>query len=84
MDNNSERSLFSRLSCACAAFSFAIRATICMGNSWHYIRNNWSIETRRTKTLGYNRINSMSTKTYCNIIFIKIFYIGLLKEKIYD
>lgn len=59
MNNNAERSLFSRLSSACAGLSLAIRSTICMGNCWNYIRNNWFIKTRGTKILGYNRNNSM-------------------------
>ncbi len=85
---SNEKSLFSRLSSACAAFSFAIRTNISMGNSWNYIRNNWFIKTRRTKTLGYNRNNSMYSKNYCNISF-KLKFIKCLidsdyKEKMYD
>lgn len=59
MNNNAERSLFSRLSSACAGISFAIRTTFCMGNSWYNTWNNWFIETRRAKVLGYYRNNSM-------------------------
>ena len=72
-NNNAERSLFSRLSMVCVGLSFLIRTSIIMGNSRHYIRNNWFIKTRRTKILGYNRNNSMSIKTCCNIIFVKYF-----------
>ena len=58
MNNNAERSLFSRLSCVCVGLSFLIRTAITMGNMWHYIRDNWFIETRRTKNVCYHRNNN--------------------------
>lgn len=75
---SNEKSLFSRLSAVCAVLSFVIRTTnISMGNSWHYIGNNWFIKTRRTKNVCYNRNNSMYSKA-CGCISCKWNFINCL------